>query len=84
MRGVNDRIGKGKEKILVKDKWETFNVIPLIPLVVVHHRQPILNISKIMVHCYSTDKIINQFAIGYMINPSLNHDKVFIEQVENY
>ena len=38
--------------------------------------------SKIMVHCYSTDESINQFAIGYMINPSPNCNKVFREQVE--
>ena len=37
---------------------------------------------KIMVHCYSTDEIINKFSFGYIINPSLNFDKVFIEQVE--
>ena len=36
-----------------------------------------------MVHCYSTDKTINKFAIGYMINPSLNFKNVFRIQVEN-
>ena len=35
-----------------------------------------------MVHCYSTDETINQFAICYMINPSLNCYKVFRVQVE--
>ena len=35
-----------------------------------------------MVHCYSTDEIINKFAIGCMINPLLNCNKIFIEQVE--
>ena len=33
------------------------------------HRQPILHMSKIMVHCYYKDETINQFSIGYMINP---------------
>ena len=37
-----------------------------------------------MVHCYSIDEIINKFAIGYMINPSLNCNKVFREQVEKW
>ena len=37
---------------------------------------------KIMVRCYSTNGIINQFAIGYMIKPSLKRNKVFREQVE--
>ena len=37
-----------------------------------------------MVHLYSADGCINQFKIGYMINPSLQVNKVFIEQVENF
>ena len=74
---------KEKKKNPGKDNWETLNVITLIPLVGVNHRLPILHISKIMVHCYSTDEIINQFAIGYMINPSLNCSKVFREKLKN-
>ena len=50
----------------------------------VNHGQPILCMSKIMVHCYSTDETINQFAIGYMIHPSLNCNKVFRVQVEKF
>ena len=65
-----------------KDKWETPAIIPLIPLVGVDHSQTILHMPKIMVHCYTTDETINQFAIGYMINPSLNCNKVFGIQVE--
>ena len=38
--------------------------------------------SNIMVHFYSTDETVNQFSIGYMVNPSLNCTKVFREQVE--
>ena len=38
--------------------------------------------SKIMVHCYYTDETTNQFATGYMINLSLNYNKVFIIKVE--
>ena len=40
--------------------------------------------SKIMVQCYSTDETVNQFSIGYIINPSLNCNKVFRLQVEKY
>ena len=52
------------------------------PLVGVNYCQPILHVSKIMVHCYYTDETIDKFAIGYMINPSLNRNKVFRVQVE--
>ena len=78
MRGGNDIIGE-KNKNPVKDKWETLNFIPLMPLVGVNYRQPILHMSTIMVHCYYTDESINQFEIGYMINPSLNCNKLFRE-----
>ena len=60
---------------------ETLGVIPLMPLVEVNNRQPILHTSKIMVCCSSPDDSINKFGIGYMINPSLNCYKVFREQV---
>ena len=65
--GGNDKIGKRREKIPGKDKWETLYVIPLIPLVGVNQLQPILHMSKRMVHCYYKYESINQFAIGYMI-----------------
>ena len=51
--GKNDRIRK-KNKVPGKDKWETLDVIPLIPLVGVNYCQPLLHMSKIRVHCYST------------------------------
>ena len=35
-----------------------------------------------MVYLYATDEQINQFAISYIINPSLHINKVFREQVE--
>ena len=54
------------------------------PLVGINHCQSILHIYKRMVHYYFTDESINQFAIGYMIKPSLNCNKVFTEQVEKW
>ena len=36
-----------------------------------------------MVQCYTKDETINQFVIGYMTNPSLNFENVFITQVGN-
>ena len=38
--------------------------------------------SKIMVHIYTKGKTVHQFSIGYMINPSLNFNKIFKTQVE--
>ena len=66
------KLEKWNKIIPGKDKWETLDAIPLMPFVGVNHRQPILHISKIIVRWYSIDEIINQFVIGYMINPSPN------------
>ena len=68
-------------KIETKYRWETIDVIPLFPLVGVNNCQTILNISKIMVHIYSTGERIDKFSIDYIINPSLHVNKVFREQV---
>ena len=82
--GGGGRIGKIKQNNIGKYIWEKLDVNPLMVLVGVNDRHPILHMSKIMVHCYSTDEITNQFSIGYIINPSLNCNKVFRLQVEKF
>ena len=54
------------------------------PIVGVNHHLHILHLSKIMVHIYTKGKTINQFAIGYMINPSLKFNNEFITQVVKF
>ena len=54
------------------------------PIVGVNNILPILHLSKRMVHIYTTNKTMNKFAIGYMINPSLQFNKIFKTQVEKY
>ena len=82
LRAGKKYIIEKKIKIETKYRWETLDVIPLFPLPGVNHCQPIVHMSKIIVHIYSTDKHINKFAIGYIINPSLHVNKVFREKVE--
>ena len=53
-------------------------------MVGVNHRVPILHLSKIIVHMYTTEKNIHQFTTGYMINPSLHINRVFREQAQKY
>ena len=48
----------------------------------VNNCQPLLHMSKRLFYIYTTDKQINQFAIGYMINPTLQVNTVFREQVK--
>ena len=73
-----------EKKIPAKDKWEITAVIPLMKIVGVNHRLPILHMSKIMVHIYTTGKNIHQFGIGYMINPSLQFNKILKKKLKHY
>ena len=67
-----------RKKIETKYIWETIDVIPLLTLVGMNHRQPIIQMSKTMVYLYTRYEQINPFKIGYMINPSLHINRVFI------
>ena len=58
------------------------SVIQLMPMVEVNNTLPILHLSKRMVHIYTTEKTIHQFSIGYMMNHSININRVFREQVQ--
>ena len=63
--------------IEIKYRKEKIDVILLLLLVGVNHFQPFIHMSRIMVYINTTDEKINQFEIGYMINPSLHINKVF-------
>ena len=71
-----------KKQIQCKDKWKYFDSIPVLPLLRVNQRQPILHISKRSININITENCINLFVIGNMVNPKLNVNKDFREQVE--
>ena len=73
----------GKEiiKVQSKNKWGYSYVIPLFPLVGVNDNLEIFNLSKTFVYIDRTEKLMNQFSIGYMNNPTLNVNKVCIEKL---
>ena len=71
-------------KFPAKDKWELPAAIPLMQIVRVNHSLPILHLSKIMIHVYSIENTIHQFAISNMINPSLLINNVFRTQVPKF
>ena len=75
-------LGKEKEKISAKEKWKLPAIIPLMPILGVNIRLPILYMSKRMVYIYTTDNTGHQFSIRYMINPSFHINKIFKTQVE--
>ena len=73
---------KENKRFPAKYKWELPDVITLMPIVGVNNCLPILNLSKITVHICTTEKTINHFAIGYMINPSIHINRKFREQAK--
>ena len=73
--GKNYRIGKRKEKFPGKDKWETVDVIPLIPLVGVNYCQPLLHMSKRRVHCILQMKVLINLQLVTCLTPHLTVTK---------
>ena len=54
----------------------------MLPLLGGNHFLPLLHMAKHFIWIEETGKRINQFEIGYMIDPSLYVNKAFKEQVE--
>ena len=46
-----------------------------------NHRLPLYHVPKLFICLNETKQRINEFTIEYMINPGLNVNKSFIEQV---
>ena len=49
-----------------------------------HHRLPLFNMAKGFICLEETKERIKTFLIGYMINPALNINKAFREQVNKF
>ena len=47
-----------------------------------NHRLPLFHMAKCFIWLEETKQHINKFSIGYMINPNLNINKAFREQVQ--
>ena len=52
--------------------------MPMLSLLVENRRLPLFHMSKRFIWIDETKKRINEFTIGYMINPGLNVNKAFI------
>ena len=54
----------------------------MLSLLGANYRLPLFHMAKRFIWLNETKKRINEFTIGYMINPGLNVNKAFREQVE--
>ena len=53
--------------------------MPILSLLGENHRLPLFHMAKLFIWVDETKQRINEFTIGYMINPNLNINKTFRE-----
>ena len=73
--------GNENKKVLKKYRWNHFDHIPIQSLLGPNHRLPLFHMTKRFIWLEETKERINKFSIGYMINPTLDINKSFREQV---
>ena len=75
-------VGYKNKTIETKDKWNQINLLDMQSLLGTNCRRPLLHMSKSYIWLEETNQRINEFSIGYMMNPNLHKKKVFREQVK--
>ena len=75
-------VGNNDKKYIYKDRWNYYHHMLMLLLLVENHRLPLFYMSKRFIWLNETKQYINLFTIGYIINPSLDVNKTFKEQVE--
>ena len=70
------------EIIETKDKWNQMNILNMQSMLGDNCRMPLLHMSKSYIWLEETKKFINEFSIGYMMNPTLYRNRSFKEQVK--
>ena len=71
-----------KEKTETKDKWNQMNILNVQSMLGANCRMPLLHMSKSYIWLEETNKRINEFSIGYMMNPTLYRNRAFKDQVK--
>ena len=72
-----------KNKIIeTKDKWNQINILDMQYLLGANCRMPLLHMSKSYICLEETNQHINEFSIGYIMNPSVNRNRAFKYQVK--
>ena len=71
-----------KKKTETKDKWNKLNLLDIKSLLGTNHRLPLSYMAKSYIYLEEKKQHINDFYIGYTMNPNLNLNKAFREQVK--
>ena len=75
-------VGYKKNKIETKDKWNQLNIMDIKYMLGTNNCMPLSHMAKSYICIEEKNQRINEFSIGYMMNPNLNMNKVFREQVK--
>ena len=70
-------VGNENKKNPFKEKWNHCNYMPMLSLLGKNHRLPLSHMDKRLIWINETKKRIDEFKIGYMINPNFNIKKSF-------
>ena len=70
-------VGYKNRKIKTEDKWNQLNLMDLQSLLGTNHRLPLSHTAKSYICIDETNQRINEFSIGYMMNPNLSMNKDF-------
>ena len=69
-------------KIETKDKWNQMNILDMQSMLGTNFCMPLLHISKRQILLEETNQRINEFYIGYMMNPTLYRNRAFKYQMK--
>ena len=70
------------EKIETKDKWNQMKILNMKSMLGDNCRMPLLHITKSYIWFEETNQRINEFSIGYMMNPTLYRNRAFKDQIK--
>ena len=71
-------VGNENKKNNNKYRWNYCHHMPMLSLLGTNHRLPLFYMAKLFICLNETKQLINEFNIGYIINPGLNVKKFFI------
>ena len=75
-------VGYKNKTIENKDKWYQLNILEMQSLLGTNNRMLLSQMDKSYSWLGKTNQRINEFSIGYMMNPNLHKNKSFREQVK--
>ena len=75
-------VGYKNKTIETKDKWNQINLLEIQSMLGTNCCGPLLHMANSYIWLEETNQRINEFSIGYIMNPNLNTNKAFRDQVK--